>query len=248
MRFSLVPAFGLALLASPLAAQSPAPTGTPDTTFYDATARPLPGRGGAARWVVRRREGPATVEQTFEAPGRLVALVTYADADRQLRDGPALRWYSSGQPQAREQYLRGVKDGQVTTFYPDGTLRRLEYHQQGRQVLGQCFAPDGSAAPFTAMDAPARYPGGEAELLAELKRKAELASWRGKTKLAPGKVYVGFQIDPTGQVQEPRVVRGATATHDEHALRLVRELKTWQPAHGDGDPVATHCTLEIVFP
>lgn len=68
-----------------------------------------------------------------------------------------------------------------------------------------------------------------------------------KEKGIEGKVYVRFVIDTTGKTVDPEIVRGVSPELDAEALRLVREMPTWQPGMQAGKPVRVSFTLPINF-
>jgi TonB family protein len=64
---------------------------------------------------------------------------------------------------------------------------------------------------------------------------------------AGGLVYVSFYVEPNGIVSEAKILRGLSEAQNEAALKVVRDLPTWQPATLAGKPVRVKMTLPIRF-
>lgn len=64
---------------------------------------------------------------------------------------------------------------------------------------------------------------------------------------ADGVVYVSFLIDESGKVQTPEVLRSLAPAQDQAALKVVREMPTWEPALLNDKPVKVKMTLPVRF-
>ncbi len=82
------------------------------------------------------------------------------------------------------------------------------------------------------VDKPAEYPGGYQNLYNFLDKNIKYPKEAKKAKIE-GKVYVSIVIDKTGQVisDSVRVVQGLGYGLDEEAIRVIKLLKPWKPAH-----------------
>lgn len=68
-----------------------------------------------------------------------------------------------------------------------------------------------------------------------------------KAKNFSGDVFVSFVVDEAGRLLDAEVVKGVGFGLDEEALRLVRLMPWWTPAHLNGKPVRVPATLRIRF-
>lgn len=91
-----------------------------------------------------------------------------------------------------------------------------------------------------------QFTGGEAALLAYLKKNLHLPAEATRQRLA-GRVLVSFVLSATGLVTYATVVRGPHKILNEEALRLVWHMPAWQPARQHGQPVRVSCTMPINF-
>ena len=72
----------------------------------------------------------------------------------------------------------------------------------------------------------------------------EIAKKNGIT----GKVYVQFIINEKGKIEQVKVVRGVDPSIDKEAIRIIKNLPTWEPGKQGGKPVKVTFTLPINFP
>jgi protein TonB len=98
-----------------------------------------------------------------------------------------------------------------------------------------------------AVDAMPSYPGGDVALRAYLQENMvypKLALEIG----SEGKVRVAFVVWPDGHLTDVRVPE--SELHPElhpEALRLVKRMPNWVPAHMNGSVVAAHASVMIPF-
>jgi TonB family protein len=62
-----------------------------------------------------------------------------------------------------------------------------------------------------------------------------------------GKVYVNFVVDAQGKVTLAKIMRSASPSLNDEALRLVNLMKNWKPARQNGEPRSAAVTLPIEF-
>lgn len=65
---------------------------------------------------------------------------------------------------------------------------------------------------------------------------------------ASGRVYVGFVVNPQGQVEQVKVVKSVFPSLDREAQRVVAALPAWSsPGRQHGQPVSVAYTIAVVF-
>lgn len=91
-----------------------------------------------------------------------------------------------------------------------------------------------------------QFPGGEDSLHSFLYQNLvypEIA----RLNHTKGRVYVGFLVERTGKVLNPRVLSSATEELDNEALRVVSLMPVWIPGTKGGTPVDVQYILPIDF-
>ncbi|QIA08215.1 energy transducer TonB [Draconibacterium halophilum] len=99
---------------------------------------------------------------------------------------------------------------------------------------------------FIVEDMP-EYPDGEEALRNDI---AALVKYPAKAKEngIQGKVYVSFNVNEKGEIEDAVIARGVDPSLDKEALRVVNELeKTWKPGKQRGVAVKVRYTLPINF-
>lgn len=62
-----------------------------------------------------------------------------------------------------------------------------------------------------------------------------------------GKVFISFNVNSEGRVENARVVRGVDPALDAEALRVICSCPDWSPGRQRGKPVKVNLTLPISF-
>lgn len=235
-------------LVSP--AQAPAPA---DTVFYGPSARQLPSRAGAVRYITSTgRPDGGVLQKTYALSGALLEQIAYADAQASTREGVALSWYPSGEFKGRRTYKDGLVEGQSLLFYQDGTLQQVRVYQQGDQKSKQCFAPNGqpeTCPPETNTGRVyAAYQSGPAGLATEVRNRTRFPGLPGGEAPLRCQVVVACMIGVDGRLRESRVYKSVAPAYDAEALRVVRGLRgSWSPQLLNGEPEESFYTVEVNF-
>lgn len=90
------------------------------------------------------------------------------------------------------------------------------------------------------------FPGGEAELRAFIKANLRYPTEAAKEGII-GDVYTTFEVDPEGNIRDPKVLRGVHPSIDTEALRLLSAMPRWNPGMLNDKPVRVQFTLPIRF-
>jgi len=62
-----------------------------------------------------------------------------------------------------------------------------------------------------------------------------------------GIVYVQFMVDEYGAISHVKVMKGLAKACDEEAVRIVKSMPTWKPAHQWGKPLKVVITWSVRF-
>jgi Gram-negative bacterial TonB protein C-terminal len=64
---------------------------------------------------------------------------------------------------------------------------------------------------------------------------------------AEGTVYVSFVVDETGDLIEPKIIRGISWSHDSAALSVLKRMPKWEAGKDKGQNIKFKWTLPIRF-
>ncbi len=112
------------------------------------------------------------------------------------------------------------------------------------------ITPQGLPTPngevFTVVEQQPQFPGGMNALLAYVRQNTQYPAEARRGNMS-GKVFVEFVVDETGQIRQPRVLKGIGFGCDEEAVRVVSQMPRWEPGRQNGQPVAVQYNLPIMF-
>lgn len=90
------------------------------------------------------------------------------------------------------------------------------------------------------------FPGGERAMLAFLSSNLKYPQ-DANVKGIQGRVFVSFEIDKMGKIEDAWVIRGAYPSLDDEAIRVVKSMPKWKPGMVGGEPVNVLFTLPVNF-
>ena len=99
---------------------------------------------------------------------------------------------------------------------------------------------------FVIVEDPPHFPGGEPALMKYLNthiRYPDLARESG----IQGTVYLSFVVEPSGNIDHVKVLRGIGGGCDEEAVKVVKEMPKWTPGKQRGKPVRVAFHLPVKF-
>ena len=99
---------------------------------------------------------------------------------------------------------------------------------------------------FTIVEQMPRYPGGTKALKKYIGENVKYPADALKEGVK-GKVYVTFEVNKEGGVDNAKIARGVESSLDTEALRVINSLPKWQPGLEKGKPVSVLYTIPINF-
>lgn len=231
-------------------------------SYFDKAGNVLPSDSGADyRVETIYRDSVAGMTKFYYASGKLREVNPYAHVRRRVLHGPRTTWYETGKIHTKEEYLAGVRHGELLVYYPDGTVRRRDVFVRGKRTEGNCFGPDGQPVSYFEYLQPPMYAHGyddQAALIRDLKRSGKYPERVLQVEM-DAQIMVSFVVDVEGKLQNVKALdaKSGTVSHPAaleafNLLRaeaewMVRRLKPFAPARQDGEPIPYHCLVPITF-
>jgi len=205
--------------------------------------------------VLHELESPdRKIEREFTLAGKLKVEKQFIDVPNEKDDnkmisklnGKYKEWYSSGILRRNIDYKKGGFDGDLLTYWDNGTLKRQDKYLNGKLITGKCFSVDGKEVDFFPYENMPEYPGGEKALLEYISRNVHYPFEAMKSGIQ-GKVLVRFVVQKNGETSRAEIVKSVSPELDNEAVRVVKTLAKWKPGMQDGEPVSVWYTLPISF-
>ena len=137
----------------------------------------------------------------------------------------------------------------VTETVADDATQALETRDESSDIEtleGKEGEDVADAEIFTVVDQMPEYPGGEEALMQYLADNIKYPVQAVEEGIE-GQVFVGFIIQPTGNVDHVKVLKGIGGGCDEEAVRVVSEMPNWKPGYEKGVAVIVEYNVPISF-
>ena len=89
-----------------------------------------------------------------------------------------------------------------------------------------------------------QFPGGQDSLASFLRRNLH---WPEREIDVQGRVIIQFTVTKIGKIKHPHIIRKIYKSFDAEALRVIKLMPNWIPAHLNGKPVEMMYTMPINF-
>lgn len=170
----------------------------------------------------------------------------YADSARKILQGKQIYFDEDGTLQKETNYTNGSLDGAFKTFWPNGTLRRVDQYVKGEFQDGKCYAVDGKDTAYVVYQKTASFPGGTQALSAFLNRTIKYPNEERRNDIT-GIVQVSFFVNVDGSISNISLLKRVSDGLDKEAIRIVGAMPNWTPTEIEGEKVKKNYILPIVF-
>jgi len=216
--------------------------------YFDGAGKKLPSAEGAAEWSESiYQDSIRGVVQGYYANGKLKWRSECENIRLHTVHGVSEAWYEDGQLHRRAHMSHGKWDGELLSYYPNGTLKRRESYQDGKSLGGECFDASAHPVPFYPFEKMPSPPlGGFNGMLQYIGKNMRYPAEALKKNIQ-GKVFIDFLVDTLGVVRNVHIKQGVHPSIDNEAARVIASLPAWEPGHQDGNPVTVSFTVPVTF-
>ena len=165
---------------------------------------------------------------------------------RTVWNGKYKMWYESGQLQRDIDYQNYKIDGNLTTYWENGKIKRHDLYKEDNPVNGKCFDNNGQEVAYYPFHKMPLFRSGEKELMTFIARSLKYPIDAQEAGIQ-GKVIVHFIIDKEGEIQNIQLTRSLFPSIDNEALRVVSILPRWIPGEKDGEKASESYILPVSF-
>lgn len=169
-----------------------------------------------------------------------------SDKKETIKEGKFQMWFESGKLRRSFNYHNNKIEGELTTYWENGQIKRHDIYKDGKQQEGKCYDENANEVEYYPFQKMPEYPGGETALLQFISRNVHYPIDAQEAGIQ-GRVVVEFVIDIYGVVDEINVKRSLGMSCDNEAVRIVSMLLEWKPGMLDGEPVSVWYVVPITF-
>lgn len=155
-------------------------------------------------------------------------------------------YYKTGQLKSSIDYAYDIKHGQLITYWDNGTIKREEKYINGNFVNGKCFNNIGEEIEFFPYEVYPEFEGGLNGVYSYLSKNVSYPTEAKKNNIS-GKVFVNFQVNKIGEIEQVKIVKSVHPLLDNEAIRVVKMMPKWLPGKIDGEEVPMILNLPINF-
>lgn len=184
-------------------------------------------------------------ETDYDRLGNKQAEKQYIIAGKdKMKTGVWKEWTSDGKLSSIQHYENDLRVGALTTYWPDGTVRRADTFQNNVFISGKCYDSSGREITHFAYETLPEYPGGEEEMYRFLSRKIYYPQ---VNLLAEGKVVARFVITEHGDIENVEILSKVSRNMANQVKHAISKMPKWKPGSVDGVPLSTFYTLTVTF-
>ncbi|POY37814.1 hypothetical protein C3K47_04585 [Solitalea longa] len=188
----------------------------------------------------------AGIKKICSIDGKPRSEESFSNLKKMTLSGVSKYWFNSGQLKEAVSYKENQLDGEVTTYYKNGQLKRKDVYKIDSLIEGRCYDSLGVEKAHTLFHKRPQFPGGIYSLTSYLQRNLKYPS-SSRKKGIEGKVMVRFTINPTGLITGAYIKQGINNELDNEALRVVNSLPNWEPGIHDGEYVNFQFVLPVIY-
>ncbi len=216
-----------------------------DTTYYDSNYKEVKSINQADHYQIIQKsptnKKQVTTRKYYKSGKQQSECFSYK------KEKHYKEWYENGQLHRADTTNRnGEYNGQVLTYWENGTLKRNDTFENGKLIKGFCYDKNGNEIKhFDYLIMPC-FPGGQnmiPEYLASELKYPDICATNG----IAGTAYVEFIINKEGLVSEIKLRDYIDCYLGNEAIRVASKMPRWSPGMIDGDPVRVKYTMPVEF-
>lgn len=148
---------------------------------------------------------------------------------------------------AMPNWTPGTKDGfPIKVHYTLPVNFRLNKKTVNRDSLKVAKTTEKQQKEVIENETPASFPGGVNALLTYLMTNLKYPA-ASKQANVQGRVVCEFIVNADGSISDIRVVKSVNPQLDAEAVRVIKEMPKWEPAHRGDTPIRMRYTLPVTF-
>ena len=217
-----------------------------DTIFWNSNGLEVNNLALAETYLVKEKVKEPNVKsilRTYSKEGKLIRERFYEDRNLKKATGIHKSWREDGSIKFSITYKKDERNGELKSFWPDGTIKRKDIYRNGKLISGNVFNEEGERVTYYEFEERPEFPGGPTGL-----KKYISENFKYPTGSATkGKIIVKFIVNKDGTVLFTEIKQGLTPVTNAAAIELIKKMPAWTPGYVDGEPVNVPLSLPLVI-
>lgn len=162
-------------------------------------------------------------------------------------DGNYIAYHKNGQPKIKASYIRNRLNGEVSSWYASGQIKRKDRYLLDSLISGHCYTATGQDTTWFPYTIGISYGNDLYELYRFIGKNIRYPKAAYKNGIE-GTVHIQFIIEKDGSVSHVKIRRSVSEQIDQEALRVFATVPSrWKPALEDGEPHRGYGILPVMF-
>ncbi len=216
-----------------------------DTTYYDSNHKEVKSINQADHYQIIMKsptnKKQVTTKAYYKSGQQKYERFSYK------REECYKEWYENGQLHRADTTNRnGEYNGQVLTYWENGTPKRNDTFENGKLIKGFCYNKSGNEIKhFDYLIMPC-FPGGKNCMMQYLNSETKYP-YRCEENGIQGTAYVEFVVNKDGLASEIKLKGAIDYYLGTEAIRVASSMPQWSPGLLDGDPIRVKYTMPVKF-
>lgn len=164
------------------------------------------------------------LKETYSNDHFLKSQYYYKDAKCDTADGEFIDYYLQSNKLKVKGYLsNNIYNGELTTYWMNGNLRRRDIFEKGEFKEGVCYDSNLNVIPHYDFEIQPKYKNGDNKLIRDIAKNMKYPS-EAKKKNIEGKVYTSFVVNKEGKIESIKIVKSIHPLIDEAALETLKKF------------------------
>lgn len=223
-----------------------------DTLYYDAEYNKVSKDSVFAFYKITsfNKELNKYLRETYSSKHVLESQSYYKDAKCDTLDGEFKEYFkNSNKLKVKGNNTNNNYNGELTTYWENGNLRRRDIFKGGEFKEGICYDSNAVEIPHYDFETMPIYSRGDKKLLRDIIKNLKYPSKARKNNIE-GRVMTSFVINKEGKVERIKIVTSVHPLLDDAAIETLKkfsEKALFIPAYKEMEPVNVRYNIPLNF-
>ncbi len=221
-----------------------------DTVYFNKKYKPVSVIDSARFIVYKIYDDESKTEGRYlktKVSGEVLYDANYSNMEKKEKHGSRKAYWWNGKLKYSIDYSHNRFNGELTTYYKTGQLKRKDYFVAGEFKKGNCYTKVGKDTTHFDYLVRPKYIGGIEEFANTINSNLEYPKDAKGLLMSEGRVIVQFEIGKDGKVRNPKIYKSLSDIFDDEVIRVISLIGDFEPQKIEGKVVKTIMYLPVSF-